>query len=449
MSYVGSFSGLNTALKGVLAQQRALDVTGHNIANVETQGYSRQEAVLTAARALELHAGQLQNGAGGQIGQGVEVAAYRRMRNDFLDLQWRSQQMSAGDADARASKLQQIEAAFNDSTDSGLGKQLSAFYSAWSDLAANPESSSARAALFGKTQTLLSGIRAVNQTLTDVDAQVTGEVTSMLASGGTVDQIARELKSLNDAINGSMTAGEAPNDLLDRRDLLLDQLSEYGKVSTSVPNPAKPGFMRIMFANASTPLVDNAAGTPITLPVASALSSPGGRLEGLQGAATSIAAYKTSLDAMVSSLVSQVNGQHTTPAFFLATGTTAATVALGAGLTGPSTIVAGSGAAGDNSIALAIAAQRSSGGSNPTTAWASLLTQIGSDIADQRATSLTAERVLDSLTAQRLSTSGVSLDEEMTNMMRFQRGYQAAARALNAMDDNLDLLINRTGRVGL
>ena len=130
-------------------------------------------------------------------------------------------------------------------------------------------------------------------------------------------------------------------------------------------------------------------------------------------------------------------------------GTTAATVALGAGLTGPSTIVAGSGAAGDNSIALAIAAQRSSGGSNPTTAWASLLTQIGSDIADQRATSLTAERVLDSLTAQRLSTSGVSLDEEMTNMMRFQRGYQAAARALNAMDDNLDLLINRTGRVGL
>mgnify|MGYP002684968605 CR=1 FL=1 len=114
MSYVGSFSGLNTALKGVLAQQRALDVTGHNIANVETQGYSRQEAVLTAARALELHAGQLQNGAGGQIGQGVEVAAYRRMRNDFLDLQWRGQQMSAGDADAKASKLQQIEAAISD-----------------------------------------------------------------------------------------------------------------------------------------------------------------------------------------------------------------------------------------------------------------------------------------------------------------------------------------------
>jgi flagellar hook-associated protein 1 FlgK len=449
MSYVGAFSGLNTALKGVLAQQRALDTTGHNIANVETQGYSRQEAVLTAARALQLNNGQVYSGASAQIGQGVEVAEYRRLRNDFLDLQWRAQNMNGGEADARASKLMQVEAAINDSSESGLSKQLSAFYNAWSDLAANPESPAARTALYGKAQTLMAGIHSLDQTLANVDAQATNEVATLLSAGGKIEQIARELNTLNEAINRSLIVNDSPNDLMDRRDLLLDQLSAYGKVSTSVPNPAKPGYVTVIFAGAATPLVDNSSATPVTVPTPGSLSSPGGRLEGLQGASTAITSYRASLDALANHLVTQVNAEHTTPAFFLAGGTTAATIAFGVGLTGPADIVAGSGASGDNSIALAIAAQRSSSGTNPTTDWTSLLAQVGSDLADQKASSLTAQRVLDSLTAQRTSTQGVSLDEEMTNMMRFQRGYQAAARSLTAMDENLDILINRTGRVGL
>ena len=450
MSYVPSFSGLGIALRGVLAQQRALDVTGHNIANVETPGYSRQEAVLTAATALQLHDGQTAYGNSAQLGQGVEVQEYRRLRDDFLDLQWRAQQMNGGEADAQATKLMQIEAAFADSTDSGLGKQLSNFYSAWSDLAANPESTSARTALFAKAQTLISGIRALDQHLTDVSGATTSELNSLIGAGGRIDQIAREVKDLNDAINASIVRGEQPNDLKDRRDTLLDELSQYGSVSLSVPDGTKPGFVRVMFAGASTALVDNASATPVTLPTVGTISAtPGGKIEGLQAVNTAIGTYRTMLDTVASRLVSQVNAQHGTPAFFLAGGTTAATIALGAGLTGPSTIVAGSGNAGDNSIALAIAGQRSSSGTNPITDWTALISKIGSDLAEQKASSLTAQRVLDSLTQQRASTHGVSLDEEMTNMMRFQRGYQAAARALTAMDENLDILINRTGRVGL
>ncbi|MEI2702475.1 MAG: flagellar hook-associated protein FlgK [Baekduia sp.] len=453
MTNVPAFNGLGIALRGVQAQQRGLDVTGHNIANVETEGYSRQEAVLAAARPLMLQDGQIQSGGSAQLGQGVDVQEYRRLRNDFLDLQWRAQQMNSGEADAQASKLLQIEAALNDSTESGLGQQLSAFYSAWSALASNPESTAAKTALFAKAQTLIAGIRSLDQSISDVSTTATNERNSLITSGGPIDLIAREIKTLNDGINGAIVRGEQPNDLLDRRDLLLDKLSEYGSVSISVPDGTKPGFLRVTFGGAATPLVDNAAvlpATAVTLPTTGTLAaSPGGKIEGLQTVITSAAAYRGMLDTLASRLVTQVNGQHGSPAFFDGAGTAASTIALGASLTGPAAILAGSGAAGDNSIALAIAGQRSSTGTNPTTDWASLVTRVGSDVAEQKAATLTAQRVLDSLSAQRASTHGVSLDEEMTNMMRFQRGYQAAARALTAMDENLDILINRTGRVGL
>jgi len=438
---VGSFSGLNTALRGVLAQQRALDVTGHNISNVDTDGYSRQEAVLAAAAALDI--------VGGQIGQGVNVSEYRRLRNDFLDLQWRTQNTSLGNSGTQSSKLSAVEAAFNDTTEAGLGAQLSAFYSAWSDLAANPESGAARTALYGRAQTLISTLHALDQTLTTIDGQVTGEVASLLAPGGDVDKIAQEINALNVKINHSLLSGESPNDLLDRRDQLLDTLSSYGSVSISVPDGNRPGFVRVMFAGQATPLVDSAILPPVTVPAPGSLTTPGGRLGGLLDAGTAIASYRTLLDGVASQLVTQVNAQHAAPAFFDGAGTTAATIAFGAGLTSASVITAGTGAAGDNSIALAIAAQRSSSGTNPTTSWTALLSQIGTDISAVDSQNRTATQVLASLSSQRSATNGVSLDEEMSNMLRFQRGYQAAARALTAMDENLDVLINRTGRVGL
>src|SRR4051794_7459723 len=93
---VSSFYGLQTALRGLLAEQRSIDVTGHNIANVNTPGYSRQEAVLTASPALIVPSGAVEGGAGAQLGSGVDVQAYRRVRDGFLDAQYRAQSMRLG-----------------------------------------------------------------------------------------------------------------------------------------------------------------------------------------------------------------------------------------------------------------------------------------------------------------------------------------------------------------
>src|SRR5215208_2630052 len=106
---ISSFYGLQTSLRGLLAQQRAMDTTGHNIANASTEGYSRQEAVMAAAPALVVPQGAIQSGAGAHIGAGVDITAFRRVRDTFLDLQFRAQATRLGDAATRSAGLDRAE----------------------------------------------------------------------------------------------------------------------------------------------------------------------------------------------------------------------------------------------------------------------------------------------------------------------------------------------------
>src|SRR3954468_6627124 len=130
---IGSFLGLETALRGLTAQQRSLDTTGHNISNASTDGYSRQSVALTASRALDV-AGGGPMGGGVQLGTGVSVLSYARVRDQFLDVQYRGQASMLGDAAARSRSLDQVELALAEPGDDGLQAQLDHFYDAWSDL---------------------------------------------------------------------------------------------------------------------------------------------------------------------------------------------------------------------------------------------------------------------------------------------------------------------------
>jgi flagellar hook-associated protein 1 FlgK len=447
MAGISSFSGLNTALRGLTAQQRALDVVSHNIANVQTPGYSREEAVFGTSPDLPIAAGATQNGQGVWLGQGVDVLSYRRLRDDFIDLQWRAQNMSGGQAEISAQRLNQVQTALGSGGASDLGVQLDKFWSAWQTLASNPQSASAKANVVGTAQTLAQGFQRLDSDLAALGGQATAQVGSLLSAQGPIKPIADELATLNVQINQAQNAGMAHNDMLDRRDLLLDQLSRFGQVSV-VPdptlnasgNPAYPGMVQVSFGGATTPLVSQST---VTMPTTATLSAtPGGQLGGLQDVAGKITGYRTTLNGLAASLISAVNGTSSTPIFSGAGSTNIAVVATS------STVSAGaaSAAAGDNSVALALAALR---GGAIDGGYAGLVQTIGADTANAATTQDTTKRVLDSLTQQRQSVSGVSMDEEMSNMIRFQRGYQAAARALTTMDEALDTLINRTGKVGL
>ena len=172
------------------------------------------------------------------------------------------------------------------------------------------------------------------------------------------------------------------------------------------------------------------------------LTSPGGKLGALQDLQTTIAGYRSQLDAVASSLATGVNAVHGTPPFF--TGTTASTLTVNVSI---STLQSGtSGNAGDNSIARAVGALRNGA---IDAGYSSFVRKVASDASEANRASTTQSSIVTTLDERRASVSGVSLDEEMTNMIRFQRGYQASSRAMSTMDEMLDTLINRTGRVGL
>src|SRR3954470_19338939 len=271
---VSTFTGLQTALRGLLVEQRSIDVTGHNIANVGTPGFSRQEAALTASQALTIPAGAVEGGAGAQLGTGVDVQTYRRIRDGFLDAQYRAQSMRLGYHTATAAALSDAETALAEPGDDGIAAQLSGFWDAWSDLANAPEDAAARQALVQQGRTLATAFATVDAQLGQLATAAGDEYAALTAPGGKVDGIAKELGQLNGSISAALQTGSVPNDLLDRRDLLVDQLSELGQVSVTAKDD---GAITVAFGDAGTPLVD---GTTVTWP--QPLTSPGGRLGALK-----------------------------------------------------------------------------------------------------------------------------------------------------------------------
>lgn len=443
---IPAFSGLNTALRGVQAHQSALDVTSHNISNVDTDGYTRQQVVLGAAPSLLIDSIK-QDGTGAQLGQGVDVLSYRRVREDFLDLQYRTQSTVASQAETTARRLTTAQSLLGSNTANDLGALVDKFWTSWDTLASNPSSQAAKDGVVGAAQNLAARMNSLDGDLSTSAQQATDAISDMLSADGPIKPIANELASLNQRINIAVQSGSEPNDLLDRRDQLLDQLSQYGQVSVTADptldangNKAYPGMIQVSFAGATQPLV---AQTAVTMPTTATISAtPGGQLGGLQDSAAKIAGYRTTLATMASSLITNVNALATNPIFSGTGASDIASVATGATVTG----APAGGAAGDNSVASAIAALR--GGTIDTT-YAGLVRSVGGDVQAATNTYATASSVLSSISGQRQSVSGVSLDEEMSNLIKFQRGYQAAARALTTMDDILNTLINSTGRVGM
>src|SRR4051794_40597609 len=222
---VSTFMGLQTALRGLLAQQRALDTTGHNVANANTVGYSRQEAVMAPSPAQTMPSGSGVTSGIMQLGTGVDVIAYRRVRDGFLDLQYRAQNMRLGEHETRSRILEGAELALAEPGDNGMAKMLNKLWSAWSDLANAPESVPARQALVEQAGLVAEGFRRLDADFQAVATQASQEYTALAGAGGEVANIATELVQLNATIKGIMGSGGQPNDLLDRRDILLDKLS--------------------------------------------------------------------------------------------------------------------------------------------------------------------------------------------------------------------------------
>lgn len=211
----GLFGTMQTAKLGMFAQQSALNVTSHNISNVNTPGYSRQHATLATARPITL-AGP------GQIGTGVNVVSITRTRDTFLDYQIRRTSGELANALANEKYLSQIEGIYNEPSDTALGKLLSEYYDAWQTLSLNPEKLEARQVV---VQTAKQLTDAMNQKYKQLEETQNNLETEKVQAVDDINNLLDQINDLNDQIKKVSLMGNNPNDLLDSRDLLLDELS--------------------------------------------------------------------------------------------------------------------------------------------------------------------------------------------------------------------------------
>ncbi len=456
---MGSFDGLSVALSGLTAQRRALDIAGQNVANANTDGYSRQRVLMNSVGAPAV-AGIW---SGTSFTGGVTVTGVDRLRDALLEV--RGQQAHGGLADLTTTQtvLGQVEQLFPEPSDNGLSTALSGLWSSFHDVANQPADLGTRTALLQRAATVTDWLNEASTRLASLAQAVGGQARSDVDQ---VNQIAAQVATLNTSITRAQDAGFPVNELSDQRDVLAMKLADLvgGVASTD-----DSGSMRVMVGG--TPLVEGdrarqmsltGSGSAISLTWAadgSPVQATGGELKGLVSAATSgIPAWSARLDPVAANLASSVNALHTTGfdltgaaggAFF--TGTTAATLRLA--VTDPRKVAASAvapgagGASLDVGVATSIARLAASA-TGADASYRSLVADLGqtSQTVTNRLT--TQQTVANGIDAARESQSGVNVDEEMASILTFQRAYEASSRVLNAVDSMLDTLINRTGMVG-
>lgn len=369
---MGLSIGLDTAVKALRAHQLAVDVASHNIANAQSPGYSRQRVLLRPV-GLDGSDHFSRDNLLGRPGFGVDAKDVNRIRDMFLDFQARQSMSGQAQYEALSTPIENAEVVFNDPSDDGISALLAKFWASWHDVVNEPESSAARVALVHATTTFTTRVRAAHDQLTQQRVDLNQSVSSI------ADQInakASELASLNLQVQQVELNGDMANDLRDRRDLLLDDLSKLGNISYSeddsgsqtvylgthelvvgtaarrintVDDPLNPGMVKLQFA------IDN-----------DNVSVSAGQLKGVLDARdTALPELIGKLNLFASGLINSVNSIHqagygldnaTGLAFF--SGTDASNIAVNATLAGnPQSIAAATGASqpGNPSNALAIA----------------------------------------------------------------------------------------------
>ncbi|MFN8109596.1 MAG: flagellar hook-associated protein FlgK [Thermoleophilia bacterium] len=465
-----TFFGLNTALSGLVAQQRALDTTNHNLANVNTEGYSRQRVSTQASLAYAQPA--LNTAVGkGQLGTGVEVQQYTRLRDQFVDLQYRSQNAAAGQYQARNDALEQLNQVVAEPSDTGITALLGNFWGSWQSLTQAPESASVRESVRSAGEQLATGIKDMRANFVSAQNELT---TRIGADANDVNLLAGQVNELNQSIAKVVAVGQQPNDLQDQRDLLIDKISKIGNLTLTPVGTT--GALTLAFGgqvlvNGATNTVNNvavdAAGN-VTVGGNAATVSDGSLRGEIDVRDTSIGGangYLTKLDTLAATLITQINTRHaagfaldgtTGNTFFQ--GTDASNIAISAAVQGSTDKIAASGTAADvpggNAAALNLAQLKDvalpigTATTNMDGYWASVVSGLGVD-ADRAGRLLQVQNnVLQVAAGRRDSTSGVSIDEEVTDMVRYQQSYNASARMMTTLDGILDTIVNRMGTVG-
>ncbi|NCT91415.1 flagellar hook-associated protein FlgK [Cellulomonas sp. APG4] len=476
---MSSFAGLSTALSSLIAQRAALEVSGQNVANANTKGYTRQRADMSAVQALSAPS---MFSSAQAAGNGVKVTGITRMGDVFLDARVRAETSSSSFAKAQAQSLSRLESTIAEPSDTGVATQLQKFWAGWQEVGNRPDDAAARNVLLGDARALVEQVASGYRAVETQWSQMRTEADTLVVE---VNSTAQSVADFNERIRAVLVSGGSANELIDQRNVLVTKLSELvgaqGREREDGTLDVMVGGNALVRGTRANPIevtgsytmgvaIDGTNGQQVALQwvgTGTALPLDGGKLAShLADLSPSglLANAAASWNGVAQSLADTVNPTHAagatvadptvaagTPFFGFDAGPPAPPAALGlhVAITDADDIAAatpGQGALdGSNADAIARLADAVGG---PDALYRAFVVQIGVDTraATQRATVTEASRA----TAEnlQLSNASVDLDEESVNMLAYQRAYEGAARVLTAVDEMLDVLINRTGVVG-
>ncbi len=210
-----NFISLNTAVSGMMSNQKSLEVTGHNVSNLSTQGYTRQQAVHETA--------QTQYIANSWVEMGASVQEIRQIRNLFLDNIYRRELNGFGYWEARANGVKDLEAILGEPMLDGLQSMLNKFWDSWQELGKSPDSLTVRALVRQRGESLVYHLNHMGSQINKLQDDINTEITKRIEE---VNQITKEIAKLNPTIASAVSSGNRANDYNDKRNNLVDRLSK-------------------------------------------------------------------------------------------------------------------------------------------------------------------------------------------------------------------------------
>jgi len=439
---------LSIARTALLTHQRAMDVTAHNIANANTPGYTRQKLLLTPETP--------QWGPLFSTGRGVTAAGIQRTRDSFYDSTFRTDSGTMGRAGTTYEYLGRIEATMGEPSTTGLASALDGVFRAFADLAGDPASGPNRELVRSAAGRVTQQLRSMSSTIGDVRQDA---LEDMRVQVDQVNQLSQQIGRLNGRILASGGPTHTAADLMDQRDLLIDQLAQLvdvrvlpradGTVGVQgggqmLVDGEQVALLAVTTVGAGFGLVTQSGGNPV--------DARSGSLHALaQLTQTDLPAVQAQLDQLAQSLVTEFNALHragytlngaTNVDFFDPAGVTASTISLSAAVRGSADNIAAASvnAPGDGGVAAALAALATTGvvslgGRTLREHYVGLAAGLGLDVQSAKQDFEAQLVLVEQADQARQSVGGVSIDEEMVGLIGQQQAYQAAARLISVADE--------------
>lgn len=455
----GLIAALNAGKTSLEVNQKTMEVIGNNVSNMNTQGYSKQTTELTPYPSLSF--------GDYFIGQGVKVSDVLRAHDDFVTNQLQDKSVSLGLANGQTDALSQLEGVFNIS-DNNIATNIDKFFDAWQQLSTDPSDLTLRDSVIQQGNLLAT---AFNNAANDLDT-ITGNINTTLTSDiSDLNTKISQIADLNAQIYTIEVHGQTANSARDQRDLLAQQLAQSLGATTYTDNRGMlavqlPGGLPLVQGTTAMSLQADTSGSNVTIQLVAAgtvrdldINTLGGKFQGLLTVRDqTIPNARDDLDTLAYEISTQVNFQHaagtgldgsTLNNFFNDPGGSSVDAArnMTVTLTDANQVAAGTTSApGDNQNALVIGDLGTTyliGGSYNFDSYYSTISARVGLISSQNSLLVSgSEDAVNQLQNLRDSISGVSLEEEMINMIKYQRGFQSSAKYLSTVDDMLNTLIS-------